>query len=35
MPSVEPFDGTTYQDDHLDVYKAQMYLEDVDDATCC
>jgi len=22
-------------DDHLDVYKGQMYVQDVDDATCC
>ena len=35
MPSVEPFDGTTDPDDHLDVYKAQMYIQDVDDAICC
>jgi len=26
MPSVEPFDRTTDPDDHLDVYKAQMYV---------
>ena len=35
MPSVDLFDGTTDPDDHLDVYKAQMYVQDVDDATCC
>lgn len=30
MPFVEPFDETT----DLDVYKAQMCIHDVDDATC-
>jgi len=35
MSSVEPFDGTTDPDDHLDVYKAQIYVQDVDDAMCC
>jgi len=35
MSSVEPFDGTTNRDDHLDVYQAQMYVQDVDDAMCC
>ena len=34
-PPVDLFDGTTDLDDHLDVYKAQMYVQDVDDATCC
>ena len=34
VPSVDLFDGTTDPDDHLDVYKAQMYVQDVDDATC-
>jgi len=35
MLSFEPFDGTKDPDDHLDVYKAQMYVQDVDDAMCC
>jgi len=35
MPYVEPFDDTTDPDDHLDVYKAQMYAQEVDDAICC
>ena len=35
MPSDEPFDGATDPDDHLDVYKAQMNVYDVDDAMCC
>jgi len=35
MPSIELFNGTADLDDHLDVYKAQMYVQDVDDATCC
>jgi len=34
MPSVELFDRTMDLNDHLDVYKAQMYVQDVDDATC-
>ena len=34
MPFVEPFDGTTDPNDHLDVYRAQMYIQDVDDAMC-
>jgi len=34
MLSVDLFDGTTDPDDHVDVYKAQMYVQDVDDATC-
>ena len=34
MPSIEPFDGTTDPDDHLDVYKAHMYVQDVDDTIC-
>ena len=33
--SVNLFNGTTDPDDHVDVYKAQMYVQDVDDATCC
>jgi len=35
MLSVEPFDGATNPDDHLDVYKAQMYVLDVDDVISC
>jgi len=35
MPSIELFDGTTDPDDHLQVYKAQMYIQNVDDATYC
>jgi len=35
MSSVEPFDGTTDHHDHLDVYKVQMYVQDVCDAMCC
>jgi len=34
MPTIDPFYGTTNPKDHLDVYKAQMYVHDVDDATC-
>ena len=35
MSSIELFDGTTDPDDHLDVYKVQMCVQDVDDAICC
>jgi len=35
MPSIESFDGTTDPYNHLDVYKTQMYIQDVDDAICC
>jgi len=35
MPSIEPFDKTMGANDSLNVYKAQMYLQDMDDATCC
>jgi len=35
MLSVESFDRATDLDDHLDVYKSQMYVQDVDDAMCC
>jgi len=35
MPSIELFDETTDLDDHLDVYKVQMYVQDMDDPTCC
>ena len=35
MPSIELFDGTTDPDDHSDIYKAQMYVQDVHDATYC
>jgi len=35
MPSVEPFDETTDLDDHLDVYKAQMHVQDMENAMCC
>ena len=35
MPSVELFDGITDPDDHLDVYKAQMYVQNLEDVMCC
>ena len=34
MPSVELFDGATDPEDHLDVYKVQMYVQDRDDSMC-
>jgi len=33
-PCIESFNGTTNLDDHLDVYKAQIYVQDVDSANC-
>jgi len=33
MPSVEMFDGTIDPDDHLDLCKVQMYVQDMDDMT--
>ena len=35
MPTVDLYDGTTDPEEHLGVYKAQMYDQDVDDATYC
>ena len=36
MPIVDLCDGTTDPKEHLGVYKAQMYAQDVDDvAYCC
>jgi len=34
MPTIDPFDRTIDLNDHLDVYKAHMYIQ-VIDATCC
>ena len=33
MPTIDPFDEATDPDDYLDVYKAQMCMQDIDDAT--
>lgn len=33
IPNLQPYDGTTDLDKHLRVYKAQTYIQDVDDAT--
>jgi len=35
MPTVNLYDGVTNPEGHIGVYKAQMYVQDVDDATCC
>ena len=35
MPTINSFDGITDLDDHLDVCKAHMYVQDIDDATYC
>ena len=32
MPTIDPFNRTTDPDDHLDVYKAPMYMKDVEEA---
>jgi len=29
------YDGTTDPEEHLGVYKAQMYVQDIDDAAYC
>ena len=34
IPLIDPFDGTTNLDDHLDIYKSEMYVQNVKDATC-
>jgi len=35
MPTLGLYDGTTNPEVHLGVYKAQMYVQDVDNATYC
>jgi len=35
MPTMDLYDGTTDPEEHLGVYKAQMYVQDVDDASYC
>ena len=35
MPNVDLYDGTTDLEEHLGVYRAQMYVQDVDDAAYC
>lgn len=35
IPTIDPFDRTTDPDDHLDAYKAHMYVLDVDNITFC
>jgi len=35
MTTVDLYDGTTNLERHLGVYKAQMYIQDVDDAAYC
>ena len=32
---MEPFARTTKPTNHLDIYKAQMYVQDVNDTTVC
>ena len=33
MPILDLYDGTVDPEEHLEVYKAQMYVQDVDDVT--
>jgi len=35
MPNLELYDGTKDPREHLGVYKAQMYIRDVDDLAYC
>lgn len=35
IPNLELYDGTTNPEEHLGVYKSQLYVQDVDDATQC
>jgi len=35
MPTLELYDGTTDLGEHLQGYKAQMYVQDVDDTPHC
>jgi len=35
MPTLDLYDRTTDPEEHLGVYKAQMYVQDVDDASYC
>jgi len=35
MPTIDPFDRTSNPADHLDIYKGNIYVQDVDDITCC
>ena len=35
MPILELYDGTTDPEEHLEVYKAQMYIQDVDNTAYC
>ena len=33
MPTIDSFDGTTNSNDHIDIYKAHIYIQNVDDAS--
>jgi len=35
MPMMDLYDGTTNLEEHLGIYKAQMYVQDMEDATYC
>jgi len=35
MPALDLYDGTANRKEHLGVYKAQTYVQDVDDAAYC
>ena len=35
IPTGDLYDGTTDPEEHLGIYKAQMYVQDVDDVSYC
>jgi len=35
MPTVDLYDGTTDPEEHLGVYKLQMYVQDMNDMAYC
>ena len=35
MPTIDLYNGTTDPEEHLGVYRAQMYVQDVDHASYC
>jgi len=35
IATMDLYDGTTGSKEHLSIYKAQMYVQDVDDAAHC
>ena len=35
MLAIGPFDGAINPDDNVDIYKVQIYIQDVEAMTCC